>query len=85
MYRVLRSGGRAVIQDMTSDASTADIAVDLVLSPETVLTHVKNILKKLGVHSRRDAIRQAERLRLGLNPLTGEPDGGAAPTNQDGA
>src|SRR6476661_2970742 len=68
-----------VLDLLTTGASTADIAIDLVLSPETVLTHVKNILKKLGVHSRRDAIRQAERLRLGLDPLTGEvPDGGAA-------
>src|SRR3954471_2525803 len=74
-----------VLDLLTTGASTADIAVDLVLSPETVLTHVKNILKKLGVHSRRDAIRQADRLRLGLNPLTGEPDGGAAPTGRDDA
>src|SRR3954469_21319682 len=74
-----------VLDLLTTGASTADIAVDLVLSPETVLTHVKNILKKLGVPSRRDAIRQAERLRLGLNPLTGEPDGGAAPPERDDA
>jgi DNA-binding NarL/FixJ family response regulator len=75
-----------VLDLLTTGASTADIAVDLVLSPETVLTHVKNILKKLGVHSRRDAIRQAERLRMGLDPLTGEPaDGGAAPPERDDA
>src|SRR3954467_1613256 len=74
-----------VLDLLTTGASTADIAIDLVLSPETVLTHVKNILKKLGVHSRRDAIRQADRLRLGLNPLTGEVDGGAAPPERDGA
>jgi DNA-binding NarL/FixJ family response regulator len=75
-----------VLDLLTTGASTADIAVDLVLSPETVLTHVKNILKKLGVHSRRDAIRQAERLRLGLDPLTGQPtDGGAAPPERSGA
>jgi DNA-binding NarL/FixJ family response regulator len=74
-----------VLDLLTTGASTTDIAVDLVLSPETVLTHVKNILKKLGVHSRRDAIKQAERLRMGLNPLTGEPDGGAAPIDRDGA
>jgi DNA-binding NarL/FixJ family response regulator len=75
-----------VLDLLTTGASTADIAIDLVLSPETVLTHVKNILKKLGVHSRRDAIKQAERLRLGLDPLTGEPaDGGAAPIERDGA
>ena len=74
-----------VLDLLTTGASTADIAVDLVLSPETVLTHVKNILKKLGVHSRRDAVLQAERLRLGLDPLTGEPNGGAAPADRDGA
>jgi DNA-binding NarL/FixJ family response regulator len=75
-----------VLDLLTTGASTADIAVDLVLSPETVLTHVKNILKKLGVHSRRDAIQQAERLRLGLDPLTGRPqDGGAAPPERSGA
>ncbi|HYZ27946.1 MAG TPA: response regulator transcription factor [Thermoleophilaceae bacterium] len=73
-----------VLDLLTTGASTADIAVDLVLSPETVLTHVKNILRKLGVHSRRDAIRQAERLRLGLDPLTGE-SGGAAPPERDDA
>src|SRR3954454_22838776 len=75
-----------VLDLLTTGASTADIAVDLVLSPETVLTHVKNILKKLGVHSRRDAIQQAERLRMGLDPLTGLPaDGGGAPPERDGA
>src|SRR5947207_6860260 len=52
-----------VLDLLTTGASTTDIAVDLVLSPETVLTHVKNILKKLGVHSRRDAVQEAERLR----------------------
>jgi DNA-binding NarL/FixJ family response regulator len=76
-----------VLDLLTTGASTTDIAVDLVLSPETVLTHVKNILKKLGVHSRRDAIQQAERLRLGLDPLTGQPQtsGGAAPPERDSA
>ena len=37
-----------VLDLLTTGASTADIAIDLVLSPETVLTHVKNILKKHG-------------------------------------
>jgi DNA-binding NarL/FixJ family response regulator len=74
-----------VLDLLTTGSSTADIAIDLVLSPETVLTHVKNILKKLGVHSRRDAIRQAERLRLGLGEETEVPDGGAAPPERRGA
>ena len=75
-----------VLDLLTTGASTADIAVDLVLSPETVLTHVKNILKKLGVHSRREAIRQAEQLRsnpVGYPTLPG--DGDAAPPERDGA
>jgi DNA-binding NarL/FixJ family response regulator len=74
-----------VLDLLTTGASTADIAIDLVLSPETVLTHVKNILKKLGVHSRRDAVRQAERLRLGVGEEEGLSDGGAAPPERDGA
>ena len=48
---------------LTTGASTSEIAIDLVLSPETVLTHVKNILKKLGVHSRKDAVRMIDDLR----------------------
>ena len=72
-----------VLDLLTTGSSTADIAIDLVLSPETVLTHVKNILKKLGVHSRRDAIREADRLRIGTEE-NGE-DGGAAPPGRDGA
>jgi DNA-binding NarL/FixJ family response regulator len=72
-----------VLDLLTTGASTADIAIDLVLSPETVLTHVKNILKKLGVHSRRDAVLQAERLRLG--PEAAGEDGGAAPLARDDA
>ena len=73
-----------VLDLLTTGASTSEIAVDLVLSPETVLTHVKNILKKLGVHSRRDAILQAERLRVGVEGGIPE-DGDAAPPKRDGA
>jgi DNA-binding NarL/FixJ family response regulator len=73
-----------VLDLLTTGSSTADIAIDLVLSPETVLTHVKNILKKLGVHSRRDAIREAERLRLGPGAEGELADGGVAPPDQRG-
>lgn len=39
------------------------IAERLVLSPMTVYSHTKSILRKLGVNSRRDAVIAAERLR----------------------
>ena len=45
--------------------STDDIADALVLSPETVRSHVKSILRTLRVSSRRDAIT-AQQLRGGL-------------------
>jgi DNA-binding NarL/FixJ family response regulator len=45
-----------VIQAMADGSSTNDIAKDLFISPLTVQTHVKNILSKLGVHSKLEAV-----------------------------
>ena len=42
---------------------TRDIADSLFLSPETVNSHVKNVLKKLGVHSRAAAVQAASMMR----------------------
>ena len=44
-------------------ASTRDIADSLYLSPETVNSHVKNVLKKLGVHSRAAAVEAVSLIR----------------------
>ncbi|MBV9193705.1 MAG: response regulator transcription factor [Solirubrobacterales bacterium] len=52
-----------IIELIAEGASTQRIAERLVLSPSTVYTHVKSLLRKLGVHSRRDAVAAAERLR----------------------
>jgi DNA-binding NarL/FixJ family response regulator len=39
------------------------IATEFVLSPETVRSHIKRIMRKLGVHTRADAVKAADELR----------------------
>jgi DNA-binding NarL/FixJ family response regulator len=52
-----------VLDRLCTGQSTEDIADGLVLSTETVRSHVKNLLRKLGVRSREDAIALAGHLR----------------------
>ena len=52
-----------VIDLLKPGKSPGYVADALVLSPETVRSHIKNIMRKLGVHSRADAIAAAEQLR----------------------
>ena len=52
-----------VIDLLKPGHSPDEVAEALVLSPETVRSHVKNIMRKLEVHSRADAVAAAERLR----------------------
>jgi DNA-binding NarL/FixJ family response regulator len=55
------------ILDMICGGSgTREIADDLFLSTETVNSHVKRILRKLGVHSRSEAVAAAARMRSGI-------------------
>ena len=46
------------------DRPIGEIADALVISHETVRSHVKSIMRKLDVHSRHDAPEAAERLRV---------------------
>ena len=55
---------------MAQGATTAGIALELGISPATVNTHVKNILGKLGVHSKVEAVGVAWRGGLGLGART---------------
>jgi two-component system, NarL family, response regulator LiaR len=60
-----------VLDLLCQDASTDQIAEALVLSAETVRSHVKSILRKLSVRSRREAVEAAGRVRQGM--LEGAP------------
>jgi DNA-binding NarL/FixJ family response regulator len=52
-----------IIELLGSGATTQTIADRLTVSSTTVYSHVKSVLRKLGVNSRRDAVIAAERLR----------------------
>ena len=55
---------RDVLRLLGSDLSGPDIARELVVSLNTVRTHTKHIYAKLGVNSRRAAVRRAAELGL---------------------
>ena len=61
-----------IVDSLGDGATTARIAEQLVLSPTTVYSHIQSLLRKLGVHSRREAVAAARRLRreevFGSNP-----------------
>ena len=67
LLTTLTAREREVIAAMTSGVSTTGIAFELGISPATVQTHVKNILSKLGVHSKVEAIGVAWRGGLALD------------------
>jgi DNA-binding NarL/FixJ family response regulator len=64
-----------VIDLLKTTRSTDEIAADLVLSTETVRSHVKNILSKLDVRSREEAVAAADRMR-NASALVDDPDSG---------
>lgn len=53
--------------------STKEIAEVLVLSEETIYSHSKNVLRKLNVHSRQEAIEAAEQMRRSVAGFAAEP------------
>jgi LuxR family maltose regulon positive regulatory protein len=53
-----------VLRLLRSDLTGPEIAAELVVSINTVRTHTKNIFMKLGVTSRRAAVRRAGELGL---------------------
>lgn len=53
-----------VLRFLRTDLSGPEIADELAVSLNTLRTHTKNIFEKLGVNSRRAAVRRAEELEL---------------------
>jgi len=62
---VLTVREREILRLLADGIPTTDIAVSLGISPMTVQSHLKNILAKLGVHSKVAAVRLAWRHGLG--------------------
>ena len=65
-----------VIDLLKATRSTDEIAAELVLSTETVRSHVKNILRKLKVRSRQEAVAAADRMRNATPPIE-DPESGS--------
>ena len=62
--------------DLVKESKTTDeIADELVLSPETIRSHVKHILRKLKVRSRQEAVAAADKMRNAGPPAEGPESG----------
>jgi LuxR family maltose regulon positive regulatory protein len=60
----LSSRERDVLRLLRSDLSGPEVARELLVSLNTLRTHTKSIYAKLGVTSRREAVRRADELGL---------------------
>ncbi len=59
-----------VIDLLKASKTNDQIAGELVVSPETIRSHMKNILRKLKVRSRQEAVIVADEMRKGALPTT---------------
>jgi DNA-binding NarL/FixJ family response regulator len=66
-HSMLSSREREVVQLLAEGRSSTQIAVRLKISPNTVETHRRNIMKKLDLHTVADLTKYA--VREGLTPL----------------
>ncbi len=53
-----------ILRLLDTDLSSTDMADELIISVNTVRTHIRNVYSKLGVHSRYEAIARAKELNL---------------------
>jgi two-component system, NarL family, response regulator LiaR len=68
-----------VIDLLKQSKTTDQIADELVVSPETIRSHVKNILRKLKVRSRQEAVAMADEMRKATPPIEA-PERGCSQT-----
>jgi DNA-binding CsgD family transcriptional regulator len=66
-----------ILQRIANGETSAKIAADLEMSPNTLRTHTQNVLTKLGVHSKLEAIVAA--IRHGKVSTTSPPNGDLEP------
>jgi DNA-binding NarL/FixJ family response regulator len=52
-----------IIDLLATNTTTQQIADQLILTPNTIYSHIKSVMRKLGVHSRQEAITAAQALR----------------------
>ena len=60
----LTEGENRVLRYLPTHLSAAAIAADLYLSANTVRTHLRHLYRKLGAHSRQEAVQPARAIGL---------------------
>jgi LuxR family maltose regulon positive regulatory protein len=70
---------REVLGHLAALLTTDEIAGAMFVSVNTVRTHVRNILRKLGASRRNEAVRRARELGIIEGWTTTEPTGGSRP------
>lgn len=73
-----------VLDLLCQGKDTKQIAEVLVLSEETVYSHAKNLLRKLDVHSREEAVEAAQQLRRPVVGLTADDAQGERASDAEG-
>jgi DNA-binding NarL/FixJ family response regulator len=61
LFGALTEREREILGQLAQGRRNEDIAATLFISPQTVQTHVRNVLGKLGVHSKLEAVALAVR------------------------
>jgi len=69
---------REILELIASGLSTAEVADELTLSPETVRNHLRSVFRELRAHTRVEAIVAAQRLGLLAAPPLGPPPDAAS-------